>query len=281
MRVRNSSNQTNYRSPKWSFWLALCVLPIAYFAYNPIVHAFSLKEKKKEEDELPEWATCLSPETVAGDGKTLKTKMLEGGANVLQNFGPINSIHMHLCALHFYNGDLQRQVQAHHYCTHLTEDLAQCVIYDNDKPNSRLIGVEYIISERVYKTLPEEEKKMWHSHVYEIKSGQLTMPGIPEPIEQIAMKELINTYGKTWHFWQIDKGDRIPLGIPMLMMSITHDGQITPQADQILRAHMKGVSMEERKEKRKDIHHNPIDPSANSWEKGEIVTVTLKSTHST
>jgi hypothetical protein len=31
--------------------------------------------------------------------------------------------------------------------------------------------------------------------------------------------------------------------------------------------------MEERKEKRKDIHHSPIDPNANSWEKGEIVTL--------
>jgi hypothetical protein len=40
---------------------------------------------------------------------------------------------------------------------------------------------------------------------------------------------------------------------------------------------MNGVSMEERKEKRKEIKHNPIDPDANSWEKGDVVT--LKSNH--
>ena len=29
---------------------------------------------------------------------------------------------------------------------------------------ARLIGVEYIISERLFKALPEEEKRFWHSH---------------------------------------------------------------------------------------------------------------------
>eukprot|EP00026_Physarum_polycephalum_P009268 Phypoly_transcript_09384.p1 GENE.Phypoly_transcript_09384~~Phypoly_transcript_09384.p1 ORF type:complete len:314 (+),score=46.66 Phypoly_transcript_09384:305-1246(+) len=276
--VRWASQDRAAGPKRRSLWWGLCVLPIAYFGYNPVAQALSsTKEKRVNEKtgdvDLPDWATCLPADAVAGDGKTLKTKMLEGGANVLQHFDPINSIHMHLCALHFYNGDLQRQVQAHHFCTHLTEDLAQCVIYDNDKPNSRLIGVEFIISERLYKTLSEDEKKMWHSHVYEIKSGQLTMPGIPEPIERIAMKELINTYGKTWHFWQIDKGDALPLGIPQLMMALTEDGQITPQAEKILHVHTRGISVEDRKEQRKDIKHNPIDPSANSWEKGEIVTL--------
>jgi len=29
---------------------------------------------------------------------------------------------------------------------------SQCVIYDSDEPNARLIGIEYIISENVFKT---------------------------------------------------------------------------------------------------------------------------------
>jgi hypothetical protein len=29
-------------------------------------------------------------------------------------------------------------------------------------------GVEYISSRRLYEGLPEEEKKFWHSHVYEV-----------------------------------------------------------------------------------------------------------------
>ena len=39
------------------------------------------------------------------------------------------------------------------------------------------------------------------------------------------MKVLIGTYGKTWHFWQVDRGDKLPLGIPQLMMGFTADGQ--------------------------------------------------------
>jgi len=36
----------------------------------------------------------------------------------LQSFKPINRIHCHLCAFHFYAYDMSRQVEAHHYCMH-------------------------------------------------------------------------------------------------------------------------------------------------------------------
>ena len=59
------------------------------------------------------------------------------------------------------------QVEAHHYCGHLNEEVRQCVIYDSGEDKARLIGIEYIISRRLFESLPEEEKKMWHSHQYE------------------------------------------------------------------------------------------------------------------
>jgi hypothetical protein len=37
-----------------------------------------------------------------------------------------------------------------------------------------------------------------------------------------------NTYGKTFHTWQVDRGDVLPLGPPQLMMSATADGQVQP-----------------------------------------------------
>jgi hypothetical protein len=43
--------------------------------------------------------------------------------------------------------------------------------------------------------------------------------------EKDLMKALIGTYGKTWHTWQVDRGDKLPLGIPQLMMAFTADGQ--------------------------------------------------------
>lgn len=61
------------------------------------------------------------------------------------------------------------------------------MIYDPDKPNARLIGIEYIISEKLFQTLPEEEKKLWHSHVYEVKSGVLITPRLPNVAENELM----------------------------------------------------------------------------------------------
>lgn len=61
------------------------------------------------------------------------------------------------------------QVEAHHYCSHLNEEVRQCVIYDSAEPGARLIGIEYIISRRLFDSLPAEEKKFWHSHTFEVR----------------------------------------------------------------------------------------------------------------
>jgi hypothetical protein len=31
-------------------------------------------------------------------------------------------------------------------------------------------GVEYVVSEKVFQTLPAEEKQLWHSHNYEVSN---------------------------------------------------------------------------------------------------------------
>ena len=61
------------------------------------------------------------------------------------------------------------QVEAHHFCSHITSDMRQCVIYDSNKADARLIGIEYIISRKLFETLPMEERKYWHSHSYEVR----------------------------------------------------------------------------------------------------------------
>lgn len=44
--------------------------------------------------------------------------------------------------------------------------------------------------------------------------------------ETEAMREVAGLYGKTWHTWQVDRGDHIPLGVATLMGSVTHESQI-------------------------------------------------------
>ncbi len=34
-----------------------------------------------------------------------------------------------------------------------------------------------------------------------------------EKAELAAMNEVVGLYGKTWHFWQIDLGHELPLGM--------------------------------------------------------------------
>ena len=117
-----------------------------------------------------------------GAAKEASTRALESGASALQNKPPVEAVNAYLDGFHFYNGSPHMQMEAHHYCAMLNEELIQCVIYDGNVKDAKLMGVEYIVSERLFNTLPEQEKALWHSHVHEVKSGQLIAPGIPEVV---------------------------------------------------------------------------------------------------
>jgi hypothetical protein len=201
---------------------------------------------------------------VPGEDPSLQTKLLCHGSAMMENFTPLKQVCDHVCGFHFYSGEINRQVIAHHYCSVLNEDFRQCVVYDSDKADAKLIGVEYIISEKLFKTLPEDEKKFWHSHVYEVKSGLLMAPNIPNMIEIQAMKALITTYGKTYHFWQIDRGDKLPLGEPKLMMAFTEDSQVdwnlVKKRDEEL-----NVSTEDTRKYRESLEKPTIQEGADQW----------------
>ena len=100
----------------------------------------------------------------------IKDKILEMGASATQSFTPLKRICAHLNAFHIYATDVNRHVEANHYCSHIAPEIRQCLIYD--ETNTRLIGVEYMITRDLYEKLPEEERRLWHSHVFEVKSGK-------------------------------------------------------------------------------------------------------------
>lgn len=145
-------------------------------------------------------------------------------------------------------------------------DLRQCLVYDSPEKNARLIGIEYMVSPRLFETLPSEERKLWHTHEYEVKSGMLIMPtprGIPNPVWEAAetaeMLDLAPVYGKTYHFWQVDRGDRVPMGAPQLMGSFTSEESVRRAAPGGLaelveeRDEAFGVDTMTKQEKRRDI----------------------------
>ena len=205
-----------------------------------------------------------------GAAESTKTKALEKGADILQNKPPIEALNAYLDGFHFENGNIKAQMEAHHYCALINEELTQCVIYDGNVREARLMGVEYIVSEKLFKTLPEREKALWHSHVHEVKSGQLIAPGIPAVAEKELMKKLVGTYGKTWHTWNTALHPDLPRGAPRLMMGFTADGQHDP-AMVAERDKRFGISSEDRRKDRADIPAPPIDPGADAWSKGHVV----------
>lgn len=94
----------------------------------------------------------------------------------LQDFTPVKNICAHLNAFHVYASDTSRSVEANHYCGHVNDEVRQCILYDQAGPGARIIGVEYMITPRLYGTLDRTERRLWHSHVFEVRSGMLIMP---------------------------------------------------------------------------------------------------------
>jgi hypothetical protein len=209
-----------------------------------------------------------------GADKTGKSKTLEVGADVLQDKGPLKKINAYLDGFHFYNGNMNAQMEAHHYVSQINEDMYQAIMYDGNGEDAKIMGVEYIVSERLFKTLPEEEKKLWHSHHHEVKSGTLIAPGIPEVAEHELMEKLVSTYGKIIHTWHTDQDRNLPVGAPQIMMGFTKEGQLKPG---LLQARDKrfNVSSAEKKKNREDIPMPNVDPMANAWEKGEVRQIVI------
>jgi hypothetical protein len=207
-----------------------------------------------------------------GQRESAKTQALDAGAAVLQDKPPVDALNAYLDGFHFYNGDIAAQMEAHHYCSVLNDDVIQCVIFDGSEREAKIMGVEYIVSAQLFAGLPEEEKSLWHSHVYEVKSGGLVAPGLPDVAEHALMTKLVNTYGKTWHTWHTDQDLELPLGVPQLMMGFTQDGQADPamiaQRDERL-----GIDSAKKRVQRTDIPTPNVDPLADAWQRGKVIQV--------
>lgn len=220
------------------------------------------------------------PETnkAAGEPLSTESKVLETGASMTQDVRPVKSICAHLNAFHVYANDTGRFLETNHYCAHLNEDVRQCILYDSPEANARLIGIEYMITPKLYNELPSEERRLWHSHVFEVKSGMLIMPQ-PNPLvpsaaweaaETKEMESVVELYGKVYHLWQTDKDHKVPLGEPQLMTSFTQADQM-PQFDRLVgdRDGRFGADFNKKRELRKHIQEPQVHPDADAaWKQG-------------
>ncbi|KAK5056673.1 hypothetical protein LTR84_012205 [Exophiala bonariae] len=191
---------------------------------------------------------------------------------------PLHGICEYLHALHIYTEEARRgevrTVSAHHFCSHVSKDLRQCLIYDSCRPDARLIGVEYMIPKSRYEKLDQEEQKLWHSHEFEVKSGMLVLPypashshnkDAWDRIETAAMEEVVGLYGKLYHFWDVDKRDELPLGPPKLMGSLTEFKQLDVDREMASRNHEQGIDQENKRKLRAHIPLPGIPDSSDNW----------------
>ncbi|WP_229217392.1 OBAP family protein [Massilia forsythiae] len=192
----------------------------------------------------------------AGDAKTGGTRALEAGAKLLQGNAPLSNFDVYLVGFHPMKDHPEEQMEAHHFCRQMNEDLAQCTLFDGNTRTANLNGIEYIISEKLFNTLPQDERKYWHPHNGEILTGQLIAPGIPEAAEHALMKKKMNSYGKTWHVWNTGhngkRGDALPLGEPMLAWSFNRDGEILPNLQEE-RDTRTGIGTADKRKRRVDL----------------------------
>jgi hypothetical protein len=201
-----------------------------------------------------------------GEDRSAWRATLEAGARLLQDTSPLSGFDIYVVGLHCGKDMPDMQMEAHHYCRQVNQDFLQCVIFDGNTADANLIGVEYIVSERLFETLPEEERGSWHPHNYELLSGQLTAPGF--------LRELMNSYGKTWHTWHTGTrtapGDALPLGPAQLMWSFNRDGE----ADEGLKSELQeamGFDEAAQREQRRgwvDLAHpqHGVDAMADQFE---------------
>jgi hypothetical protein len=143
---------------------------------------------------------------------------------------PVAGPFAHLCGIHVAKCNPRFQIVAQHYCADhrnhgKDEGLFQCLLFDSPRHGAKLLGVEYIISDKQYRGLRDEEKKYWHPHTYEVLAGGLILPGMSPEDEMPHLRDILHTWGKSWHTWP-DPATDIPLGEPLLMWSLTGDGQV-------------------------------------------------------
>ena len=193
---------------------------------------------------------------VPGDPKSATTRALEAGAKILQGNAPLKPFDIYLVGFHPMKDRPEMQMEAHHYCHQVNEDFAQCTLFDNNTRNAKLNGIEYIISEKLFATLPAGERKFWHPHNGEILSGQLVAPTIPGPAEKALMRKKMNSYGKTWHTWNTGHEghppDGLPLGPPALAWSFNRDGEAIPSMVAKRNRDM-GIDQNEKRKERADL----------------------------
>lgn len=156
---------------------------------------------------------------------TLAADPAKDCCNVGQSLTPIKQVGMYLDGYHtyenqkHYSSQKQVQIRTAHYCKQISPDMFQCLLYDGNGAEAKVIGIEYVVTDKLFKTLPASEQKLWHPHDSEVDAGLLILPGLPEEKQKEILSSLKTTHGKTWQVWP-NLSEQVPMGKPVLMWNV-------------------------------------------------------------
>ncbi|HZZ81396.1 MAG TPA: DUF1264 domain-containing protein [Gemmataceae bacterium] len=136
--------------------------------------------------------------------------------------GPIGELMecpLAFAGIHLMRDDPSEARIAYHFCKPVSADLNQCILYDGRGPEARLIGIEYLVSDAVYQSMPDEEKVFWHDHTFEVDKQLLKSLTQSGAEEKKTLAHVRTMWGKVYHTW-VD-GKTYPRGPARLFWSVT------------------------------------------------------------
>jgi hypothetical protein len=107
----------------------------------------------------------------------------------------------HLNAVRHVFDDPSLRVE--HFCKPNDKIMMVCQLYDSNSANATLIGIEYILTQQQYDSLPDREKPYWHAHREEFAPNRADpmMPELSPEQAQAEMAKLFPTWDKVIITW--------------------------------------------------------------------------------
>ena len=102
--------------------------------------------------------TGPTPPTAGGRAQAWLTRRARAGGQRVAAITPLRGFDVYVVGFHCPKGEPNLQMEAHHFCRVVNDDLLQCVLFDGNTRDANLIGMEYIVSERLFDSMPEDEK---------------------------------------------------------------------------------------------------------------------------
>ena len=94
-------------------------------------------------------------------------------------------------------------LRVEHFCKPHDRVMMVCQLYDSNSANATLIGIEYMITQEQYDSLPNREKPYWHAHREELRPERADpmMPELSPEQAQAEMAKVFPTWGKVIITW--------------------------------------------------------------------------------